>query len=289
MAQLVMPVGPNDKLEWLKVSLSSAVSQPVDEVIIYDNSEREDIHRFLSSYKDKITYIRDRRMKKVNMARLRNKMLDLTKDKFVIMMDSDVVIRPDHTREMIAKLSEHPYVWLHYAYSESEMDTPLSKGENNPNLGCAALNVEVIRSVGGFDEKYERDEDVWLYAKLRKMGYSPSTLNGKCLHLNDLHARKTFRSSLIEARRNLWRSKYDLRLVRDGLVDITFLTGYVYFGSYYVLGIASIFLPIISVLYVPVIATGVYYYRGPKRYLLNLLPGLSLVLSVPYAILENLK
>lgn len=49
MVEIIIPVGPNDNLEWVKRSVESALSQPVDRVVIYDNSERADISDFFSS------------------------------------------------------------------------------------------------------------------------------------------------------------------------------------------------------------------------------------------------
>ena len=38
----------------------------------------------------------------------------------------------------------------------------------------------------------------------------------------------------------------------------------------------------------PLIAIGVYYYRGFKKYFLNLIPGLTLAISLPYGLFYNL-
>ncbi|BAK54178.1 glycosyltransferase family 2 protein [Sulfurisphaera tokodaii] len=288
--EIIIPVGPSDKLEWVKQSVSSALSQKVNRVVIYDNSERKDIEEYFLSLRSEITYVKDKRMKKVNMAKLRNKMLELTSEKHVIFLDSDVVLPSNFSKKIEEKLLEGvAFTWMHYAYSSEEIEKPINKGEHNPNLGCAGINTEYIKMIGGFDEKYERDEDVWLYAKLKKLGYRVEPANGRCLHLNKVHARTDFKSSIKEARRNLWRSKYDLMLLFDGLTDITFLTGYTYYGSYYILAILSAFFPSISVLYIPLIGYGVYYYGGFKKYLLNLIPGLALAISFPYGLFYNLK
>jgi len=291
MVEIIIPVGPNDKLEWVEKSVFSALSQPVDRVIIYDNSEREDIYNFFqeASKNSKLVYYKDKRMKKVNMARLRNNMISLTEGKYVIMLDSDVIIPKDYSTRLLKRLEEGiAYTWMHYAYFEEEIDKPLALGENNPNLGCAGLNIEVIKRIGGFDERYERDEDIWLYSKLKKEGYRVEATEGRCLHLNRVHARLDFRSSITEARKNLWRSKYDFMLVFDGLTNITFLTGYSYYGSYYLLAILSpLFYPL-ALLYIPLLAYGIYYYKGFKKYLLNLIPGLALALSLPYGLCYNL-
>jgi hypothetical protein len=289
MVQIIIPVGPNDKVDWVKRSVNSALSQPVDKVIIYDNSERSDIYYLFKELKDKLVYIKDKRMKRVNMARLRNKMLSLIDDKYVIMIDSDVVIPKDYANKIISKLENGvAYSWMHYAYSEEEIKKPLSLSENNPNLGCAGLNLEIIKRIGYFDERYERDEDVWLYAKLKKIGYKVEPAEGRCLHLNKVHARLDFSSSIVEARRNLWRSKYDIMLIFDGLTDFTFLTGYSYYGSYYILAILSAIFHPLAFLYFPLIGYGIYYYKGPKKYLLNLIPGLALAISFPYGLGYNL-
>ncbi|MEM3938973.1 MAG: glycosyltransferase family A protein [Saccharolobus sp.] len=289
MVQIIIPVGPNDRLDWVKKSVESALSQKVDNVIIYDNSERKDIEDFFKNLGKDLIYVKDKRMNKVNMARLRNKMLSLATDKYVIMLDSDVVIPKDYSRKLIDKLEKGiVFTWMHYAYSEEEIDMGLSAGEVNPNLGCAGLNVEILKKIGNFDERYERDEDVWLYTILRKNGYKVEPTEGRCLHLNKVHARLNFSSSLIEAKRNLWRSKYDIMLMMDGLIDFTFLTGYSYYGSYYILAILSIFFPYLSILYLPLIGYGIYYYKGLRRYILNLIPGLSLALSFPYGLWYNL-
>ncbi|MEM0173939.1 MAG: glycosyltransferase family A protein [Sulfolobaceae archaeon] len=287
--EVIIPVGPNDNLEWVKKSVSSALSQKFNRVIIYDNSERKDIEEYFRTLSSEIVYIKDKRMNKVNMAKLRNKMLELASEKYVAFLDSDVVLPNDFIKKVEEKLSQGvTFTWMHYAYSEEEINKPLAKGENNPNLGCSALDIEEIRKIGGFDEKYERDEDVWLYAKLRKLGYRAEPTEGRCLHLNKIHARLDFKSSIKEAKRNLWRSKYDIMLIFDGLTDITFLTGYAYYGSYYLLGVLSPFFPLLSALYMPLIAIGVYYYRGFKKYFLNLIPGLTLAISLPYGLFYNL-
>ncbi|MEM3269792.1 MAG: glycosyltransferase family A protein, partial [Saccharolobus sp.] len=138
MVQIIIPVGPNDRLDWVKKSVESALSQKVDNVIIYDNSERKDIEDFFKNLGKDLIYVKDKRMNKVNMARLRNKMLSLATDKYVIMLDSDVVIPKDYSRKLIDKLEKGiVFTWMHYAYSEEEIDMGLSAGEVNPNLGCA--------------------------------------------------------------------------------------------------------------------------------------------------------
>ncbi|AWR96437.1 glycosyltransferase [Acidianus sulfidivorans JP7] len=288
--EIIIPVGPSDRLDWIEKSIRSAILQDVSRIIIYDNSERSDIENLIRNMIDnKIVYIKDKRMKKINMAKLRNKMLQLATEKYAIFLDSDVILPENCSKIMENKLNDGVvFTWMHYAYSEEELKKPLSAGEHNPNLGCAGLNIEVIKKIGGFDEKYARDEDVWLYAKLKKLGYRAEPSEGRCLHLNNVHARLNFRSSLKEAKRNLWRSKYDVMLLFDGLSDITFLTGYSYYGSYYIIAIISIFFPFLAFFYIPLIGYGIYYYKGIKRYLLNLLPGLSLAISLPYGVFYNL-
>ena len=290
MSVIIIPVGPGDKPEWVRASLESALRQPVDKVIVYDNSERSDLSSLVDGLKsDKLERYKDKRFKKVNMAAIRNKMLSLTDDEFVIMLDSDVVIPSDWSKFLLSKLYDGvAFAWMHYAYSEEEVKRPLKPGETNPNLGCAGVNAKIVKSLGMFDERYERDEDVWLYSFLRKKGYRAEPAEGRCLHLNRVHAREDLRSSLKEARRNLWRSKYDLMLVFDGLTDPTFLTGYTYYGSYYILLLASIFEKYIALLYLPLIAYGVYYYGGAKKYFFNLIPGLALALSFPYGLAYNI-
>ena len=290
MVEIIIPIGPGDKLEWVKRSVSSALSQPVDRVIIYDNSERDDIQSLISSLQsNKLYYVKDKRYKRVNMAKIRNKMLSYASEDGVIMLDSDVVIPYDWSKRLENKLNEGvALTWMHYAYSEEEVNKPLSVGEHNPNLGCAGVNLKVLKEIGLFDERYERDEDVWLYAKLKKLGYKVEPAEGRCLHLNRVHARLDFKSSIKEARRNLWRSKYDMMLVFDGLTDFTFLTGYSYYGSYYILAILSLLFHPLSLLYIPLVGYGVYYYKGVKKYFLNLIPGLALALSLPYGIAYNL-
>lgn len=154
-------------------------------------------------------------------------------------------------------------------------------------MGCAALNVEKIREIGMFDEKYARDEDIWLYSKLKKKGMTVGPVEERCLHLNSSHLRKDFRTSLREARRNLWRTKYDMMMVFDGLTDFTFLTGYLYYGSYYVIGASSVLFPPISLMFFPIIGFGIKYYGDLRKWGYNLLPGLALAISLPYGFLWN--
>jgi len=285
--EIIIPIGPSDKIEWIKKSVGSALEQENAKVIIYDNSERKDIQEFFESIKSKIVYIKDKKMKKVNMAKLRNKMLELAGENYAIFLDSDVII--NNAVKMIEKLRNGvSFTWMHYAYHEEDIGKPLKVGENNPNLGCAGLNVTDIKKIGGFDERYERGEDIWLYSKLKKLGYRAEPTEGRCLHLNKIHAREDFKSSIKEARRNLWRSKYDIMLLFDGLTNILFLTGYLYYGSYYVVGILSAFFPYFLSLYIPLIGYGIYYYGGFKKYFYNLLPGLSQAISLPYGLAYNL-
>ncbi len=284
MLEVLIPVGPGDRKEWVQRSLTSATSLS-DKVIVYDNSEREDLGEMIDRFN--VRHVKDRRLKTVNMAYLRNKLLSLASEKVVIMMDSDVVI--PSADSMVRKVSEegYAYSWMHYAYSEEEMKRPRAVGEENPNLGCAALDVEKIKEIGMFDENYARDEDIWLYSKLKKRGMSVGPVEERCLHLNSSHLRKDLRTSVKEARRNLWRTKYDMMMVFDGLTDFTFLTGYLYYGSYYVIGLSSLlFLPI-SLLYLPVVGFGIKYYGGFRKWGYNLLPGLALAASMPYGVLWN--
>jgi Glycosyl transferase family 2. len=89
-------------------------------------------------------------MGRVNMAKLRNRMLSLVADKYAVMLDSDVVMPRDAVSKMVRKLEGGAhFTWMHYAYSEEEMNQPLSAMEENPNLGCAGLNVETVRKLGG--------------------------------------------------------------------------------------------------------------------------------------------
>lgn len=286
-----MPVGPKDRIDWLKRAVYAVLeeSENFDKFIIYDNSERNDIAEVIDSFtSNKIVHVIDKRMKKVNMASLRNKMLRYATEKEVIMLDSDVVIPKKGIQKLTETLNKGvAMTWMHYAYSEDELNKPTN--EENPNLGCAAVDFDVIKKLGYFDERYERDEDVWLYAKLKKLGFKVAKTDGRCLHLNKVHARLDFRSSIEEAKRNLWRSKYDMMLVLDGLADPIFITSYAYFGSYYIAGIlGALYLPLLS-LYIPILGVGLWYYKSLKRYLLNLLPGLSLAISAPYGFFYALK
>jgi glycosyltransferase involved in cell wall biosynthesis len=290
LAEILIPVGPSDRSDWVKRSVTSALSQPVSRVVVYDNSERDDLIRLIDSLNSqKLTHVVVKRMKEVNMARLRNEMAKHATEDFVIMLDSDVVIPFDWSVKLIRKLEEGvAFTWMHYAYDESETTKPLAVGEENPNLGCAGLNLAILRQIGMFDERYARDEDVWLYSYLKKKKYRVEPSDGRCLHLNKVHARNDLKSSLKEARRNLWRSKYDMMLVFDGLANLTFLTGYAYYGSYYVLALLTLLERPLALLYLPLIGFGVYYYRGLKKFFYNLIPGLVLAGSLPYGVLFNI-
>jgi Glycosyl transferase family 2. len=287
VVEIIIPVGPGDRTDWLDSVLKkvSALANSLNyKIIVYDNSEREDLAKVISRYS--VNHVTAKRFKKVNMAKLRNEMLKLANESYVVMLDSDVIPSEKALPRMIENLKNGvTFTWMHYAYDEKEIEVDSDSLEENPNLGCSALNLDVIKRVGYFDERYERDEDVWLYAKLKKEGYIVKPTKGRCLHLNKVHARENLMSSLKEARRNLWRSKYDMMLVLDGLTQFQMLTGYTYYGSYYVIPIISLFTsPLILFLYLPVIAFGLKYYKSPKKYLLNLIPGLSLVLGLPYGL-----
>ncbi|QKR00879.1 glycosyltransferase family 2 protein [Metallosphaera tengchongensis] len=285
MPEVLIPVGPGDRAEWVERTLTSAVAIS-DKVTVYDNSEREDLRGIIEKFN--VKHVVDRRMRKVNMAMLRNRLLSLATEDLVIMMDSDVVIKS--AKSLLSRVAEqgYAYTWMHYAYTEEELGRPRSPGEENPNLGCAAINLKDVKEIGMFDEKYERDEDIWLYSKLKHSGKRVGPVEERCLHLNTSHLRKDLSSSLREARRNLWRSKYDMMMVFDGLADFTFLTGYSYFGSYYVIGLLSALIPLASLLYIPVIGYGVKYYGGVKEWAYNLIPGLALAISLPYGLCWNL-
>ncbi len=285
MPEVLIPVGPGDRVDWVEKTLTSAVTIS-DKVTVYDNSEREDLRILIDKFK--VKHVVDRRMGKINMAMLRNRLLSLATEDLVIMMDSDVVI--GSAKSLLRRVEEegYAYTWMHYAYTEEELRRPRFPGEENPNLGCAAINLKEVKEIGMFDERYERDEDIWLYSKLKHSGKRVGPVEERCLHLNTSHLRKDLSSSLREARRNLWRSKYDMMMVLDGLTDFTFLTGYSYYGSYYVIGLVSVFIPLASLLYIPVIGYGVKYYGGVKQWAYNLIPGLALALSLPYGLSWNL-
>jgi glycosyltransferase involved in cell wall biosynthesis len=282
VVEILIPVGPKDKAEWIRRSISSALSQ--GHVTVIDNSDREDLAKIIDEMG--VDHVKIPRMKKINMAHLRNVMVSYTKERFVIMLDSDVVLPKEGALKMEEKLKNEGYslTWMHYAYSEDELNKPLSPGEENPNLGCAGIDILALKKVGMFDEKYERDEDVWIYSKFKKEKFKVGPTEGRCLHLNKTHARLTLSDSLIEAKRNFWRSKYDMMLVLDGLTNVTFLSGYSYFGSYYIIGILSIFFYPILLAYIPLIWLGIKYYGGIKRYFYNLIPGLALAASFPYGL-----
>lgn len=281
VVEILIPVGPKDRADWVEKAISSAVKQ--GRVVVYDNSEREDLSALINKYN--VKHVKAPRLKRVNMAKLRNEMLKYASDRFVIFLDSDVVLPEKGAEKMESSLKRgFAFTWMHYAYSEEEIDVPLSPGEENPNLGCAALDLEALRKVGMFDERYERDEDVWVYSKLKKVGFRVGPTEGRCLHLNKVHSREDLTSSLEEAKRNLWRSKYDMMLVLDGMTDVTFLTGYGYYGMYYLLGIAGVFFYPVLLGYVPLVVLGIRYYRDVRKFFYNLIPGLALAVSLPYGL-----
>lgn len=288
---VLIPVGPYDKPEWVSRSIKSALSQRA-RVIVYDNSERDDLSSLIDQLgtQGDLIHHHAKRMSKINMAKLRNQLLTLTEERIAIMLDSDVVL-PDGAIDVMRKTVEDgaSFTWMHYAYSEDEIGLGLKPGEENPNLGCAALDTHVIKELGMFDEIYDRDEDIWLYSKLKRSGHRVQPSPGRCLHLNKVHSRTDLKSSLKEARRNLWRSKYDMMLMLDGLTNPTFLTGYAYYGSYYMVGIVSPFLPPFALLYLPLVLYGLWYYRGPKKYALNLIPGLALAISLPAGVIRAVR
>jgi hypothetical protein len=282
-----MPVGPGDRLEWVRKSASSALKQGA-KLVIYDNSERQDLFDLIQELKSLygLTYVRGERMRKVNMAALRNRLLSLAGSDRFMMLDSDVVLGEGFLTGIFsfAEVNEASMVWAHYAYSEEELKRPLGRGEENPNLGCAVLKASDLRTLGGFDERYERDEDVWLYSKLKRLGKRVLPYPGRCLHLNRSHLREDLHSSLREARRNLWRAKYDMMLVVDGLSNSTFLTSYAYYLSYYVVAALSVLYPLSSVLFLPLIVIGAKYHGGLRGFALNLVPGLALTVGAIYGI-----
>jgi hypothetical protein len=281
VTEILIPVGPKDNIEWVKRSISSAIIQ--GEVIVFDNSEKEDLSKLIDEMP--VRHIKVPRMKKVNMAMLRNQILSLTKERYVIMLDSDVVLPQDGAKKMEEKLKQgFSLTWMHYAYDEKEMNKPLSPGEENPNLGCSGIDTESLKKIGMFDERYERDEDIWVYSKFKKENFKVGPTEGRCLHLNKIHARNNFSDSIAEAKRNFWRSKYDMMLVLDGLTNLTFLTGYTYFGSYYLIGILGFFFYPLLIAYIPVIGFGIKYYGGIRRFFYNLIPGLALAISLPYGL-----
>jgi glycosyltransferase involved in cell wall biosynthesis len=178
------------------------------------------------------------------MARLRNVMVSYTKERFVIMLDSDEILAKEGALKMEEKLKNEGYslTWMHYAYSEDELNKSLSPGEENPNLGYAGIDILALKKLV-CSMRNTKEMKTCGYSKFKKEKFKVGPTEGRCLHLNKTHARLTLSDSLIEAKRNFWRSKYDMMLVLDGLTNVTFLSGYSYFGSYYIIGILSIFLP----------------------------------------------
>lgn len=290
MVEIIIPVGPNDNPNYLNIVLKSLVEniRKEDIIIIYDNSGKKEIENILNNYR--LIIYKIKKYDKINMSKLRNDMIKLINGRFFIMLDSDV-IPPKGGIEMLEKTLREgvAYTWMHYAYNENELKKPKGKLENNPNLGCAGLDKNALREIGFFDEKYERGEDIWLYEKLKKHGYKVRPTEGRCLHLNRIHARENFKSSITEARRNLWRPKYDMLRLLDGLGSIESYLSYLYFGSYYIIGILNIINPLITLLYIPTIIIGISYYSNFKNYIYNLIPGLALVLAAPYGFIFAIK
>lgn len=281
MTEILIPVGPKDNIEWVKRSISSAITQ--GKVIVFNNSEREDLTKLIDEMN--VYHVKVHKMKKINMAALRNQMLSLTNEKYVIMLDSDVILPQNGAKKMEEKLRQgFSLTWMHYAYDEKEMNKPLSPGEENPNLGCAGIDMDSLKKIGMFDERYERDEDIWVYSKFQKEKFKVGPTEGRCLHLNKIHSRNNLRDSISEAKRNFWRSKYDMMLVLDDLTNFTFLTGYGYFGSYYLLGIIGFFFYPLLLGYIPLVGFGIKYYGGLRKFIYNLIPGLALAISLPYGI-----
>ncbi|BCU67278.1 glycosyl transferase family 2 [Sulfolobales archaeon HS-7] len=285
--QVIVPIGPNDKYDWVKRCLDSVIKTN-SKITVYNNSEREDLTKLVNNYN--VEHVIDKRLPKVNMALLRNKMLSLAITEYPVLVDSDVVMPSDGPQKLVktAKEEKLDMTWMHYAYTEKDLLKPTSTLENNPNLGCASLRVKAVKEIGMFDERYERDEDIWIYAKLLKAGYKAKPINYRCLHLNLSHKRDSLRKSLAEAKRNFRRSVYDAQLLFDGLAPRAMLTSYAYYWGYYITAIIGIVYYPLFLLYLPIIATGLYYYKSGREMFYNLIPGLSLAISSPYGVVKAL-
>jgi Glycosyl transferase family 2. len=122
VVEIIIPVGPGDRADWLDSVLKkvSAFANSLNyKIIVYDNSEREDLAKVISRYS--VNHVTAKRFKKVNMAKLRNEMLKLANESYVVMLDSDVIPSEKALPRMIENLKNGvTFTWMHYAYDEKE-------------------------------------------------------------------------------------------------------------------------------------------------------------------------
>ena len=214
---IVIPVyGKHDLLRQCLNSITNAGWTPENVIIVHDHDGEElrgDWYKAWDNYapqKFRVTVLQTR--KRLGFAGAVNKGVKECRNKSVILLNTDVTVKPDGDKKLLAALRRSSVGIV--GQSGGRLDESFAyagEGLDYIEMYCCAFRKSVFDDLGGLDEQffpgYGEDSDFGI--RLRKAGYSIVTADDVCKHIgNQSFGKSAELNKIIEEHRITLQKKH---------------------------------------------------------------------------------
>ena len=176
--------------DYLAECIESILAQTLTdfEFIIVNDGSTDNSLKILESYADKDARISVISQKNQGNASSRNRMLEVSKGKYIAPMDQDDISLPDRLFNQATYLDAHPEVMcvggdsllidekgrfltrLFHLRGDEAIQTAALAGHGAITHPAAMIRTQNIKQINGYDSRYKLAEDIDLWLKLGEVG-----------------------------------------------------------------------------------------------------------------------
>lgn len=179
--------------DYLDEAISSVLNQTYSnlDIIIIDNGSSDNSREILDKYRDSKENIRIIEQDNVGLVAANNIAIEKAKGKYIIRLDADDYFHPDAISILVKTLEDSPKAVLAFPdYFEISITGSILKRiqrfnfsdqvslHNMPAHGaCTLIKLDVLKSIGGYDTSFDRQDGYYLWMKLIVGGYEVTNVN----------------------------------------------------------------------------------------------------------------
>ena len=179
--------------DYLDEAISSVLNQTYSnlDIIIIDNGSSDNSREILDKYRDSKKNIRIIEQDNVGLVAANNIAIEKAKGKYIIRLDADDYFHPDAISILVKTLEDSPKAVLAFPdYFEISITGSILKRiqrfnfndqvslHNMPAHGaCTLIKLDVLKSIGGYDTSFDRQDGYYLWMKLIVGGYEVTNVN----------------------------------------------------------------------------------------------------------------
>jgi len=236
----------------------------------------------------KVIHEKESSPSKGNIAKARNNCFKLAKNtntKYIFSIDSDVEIPPNAIQELVQLIEQDKEIGIAsipYIYLNDELKSPNSLLVDI-TLGCTIISRNLLDRINWYiDERFGKADDLWLGSQAEKLGFKVvKHETEKARHLREFNYREHLKHRLTRV------PNYHYLLLRDGLLTKRLKRTYLYYAIYLITLALLLVDLLFAIIFIPLIAIGLWHHRSLKRFILSLCTGIIMIFGFVSSMFKN--